>query len=242
MTKLLLMFLACFWLTSCGGISPIYESRLNEIENQLAENKLKQSELQTKIDLLAQSQDDSAATIMAELQKTQHLLTTNLGPALELENQTGASRPTKSKAQWLEDEGKVLVGEVETITLTSEELTYQARIDTGATSSSLDARDISRFERDGKSWIRFKLFVEEEQFIDVERPVIRWVRIFQSGLEEGERRPVVEMTYKFGDIEDTAEFTLTDRSHLEFPALIGRNVMTDRMIVDVSDTYIFSPE
>ena len=37
-----------------------------------------------------------------------------------------------------------------------------------------------------------------------------------------------------GRSNQTAEFTLSDRSHLGYQALIGRNVLKDVMIVDVS--------
>lgn len=239
MTKTLLTILGCLSLLSCGAVPSITDSALTDLKAQISANQQKQEELRETLNELALAQVEANENIKSELMKTQELLSTNFSSNRVATKNTAATQK-QTKAEWLEEEGKILVGGVEDISFTTEDLTYEARIDTGATSSSLDARDITRFERDGDRWVRFKLYVDDEHFSDVERPVVRWVRIYQSGTEEGERRPVVEMAYRFGEIEDTAEFTLTDRSHLEYPALVGRNIMTDRMIVDVSDSHIFS--
>lgn len=69
--------------------------------------------------------------------------------------------------------------------------------------------------------------------ISLERQLSRNVRILQSGSEHAEQRPVVELPFMIGDHRQSAEFTLTDRSHLKYPVLIGRNVLRDVMLVDV---------
>ncbi|WP_111642206.1 ATP-dependent zinc protease family protein [Marinimicrobium alkaliphilum] len=128
-----------------------------------------------------------------------------------------------------------IVGEIENVLFTNEDIIMRARIDTGATTSSLDARDIQTFERNGDNWVRFTVrnpeTGEDQQF---ERQRARGVRIIQASAEEAERRPVVEMRITLGRITQVAEFTLSDRSNLEFPVLIGRNILRDVMMVDVS--------
>jgi len=238
-------------IVGCGSMPKLTDSSLENLESDIQTNREILDQQQTQLDSLTSSQLESSDAIAIELLKTRLLLQRYIAQSTdvetnesELENISGNTSDDvkETRAEWLQEEGKIIVGGVENITLTMEEITYEARIDTGATSSSLDAREITSFERDGERWVRFKLFLDEIEHIDLERPVIRWVRIFQSGTEEGERRPVVEMAYQFGDIQDTAEFTLTDRAHLEFPALVGRNIMTDRMIVDVSDSHLFQTQ
>lgn len=130
---------------------------------------------------------------------------------------------------------KLVVGEVENVRLENVDVVLRARIDTGASTSSLDARDIGSFERDGDRWVRFTVLDPESgESIVLERPRSRRVRILQASAEEPERRPVVEMRVTLGDNTQTAEFTLADRSNLEFPVLIGRNILRDLMVVDVS--------
>ncbi|KAA0875678.1 ATP-dependent zinc protease family protein [Nitrincola tapanii] len=138
---------------------------------------------------------------------------------------------------------KQLVGEIEQVHLSGLDATLPARIDTGATTSSLDARNIQFFERDGRRWVRFD-FVHPATGDDtnVERPVVRVVRISQSISEDYERRPVVELRFTLGNVSQSAEFTLTDRSHLDFPVLIGRNILKDMMVVDVGKQNIAPPQ
>ncbi|WP_281646709.1 RimK/LysX family protein [Parendozoicomonas sp. Alg238-R29] len=51
--------------------------------------------------------------------------------------------------------------------------------------------------------------------------------------EESQRRLVVMLTVQTGKLERTSEFTLADRENFEYPALIGRNFLTDMALVDV---------
>ncbi|MDD2556991.1 MAG: RimK/LysX family protein [Desulfuromonas sp.] len=67
------------------------------------------------------------------------------------------------------------------------------------------------------------------------------MRIIQAVKEESNRRHVVELLVTLGNTVRTAEFTLADRSHMEFPVLIGRNVLMDSMTVDISKKYISTP-
>ena len=43
-----------------------------------------------------------------------------------------------------------------------------------------------------------------------------------------------ELGITIGHISQTAEFTLSDRSHLDYQVLVGRNILQDMMVVDVS--------
>jgi hypothetical protein len=60
------------------------------------------------------------------------------------------------------------------------------------------------------------------------------VGIVQSGASESKRRPVVKMGIIIGNNEQTAQFSLSNRSHMGYQALIGRSILKDVMVVDVS--------
>jgi len=130
---------------------------------------------------------------------------------------------------------KLVVGEIETVRFDNLGLVLRARIDTGAETSSLDARSIRRFQRDGENWIRFTITDPDSgEPLVLERPRSRRVRIIQSGGDDPDTRHVVELRVTLGNNTQTAEFTLANRSALEFSALIGRNVLRDLIMVDVS--------
>ena len=130
---------------------------------------------------------------------------------------------------------KVVIGQLEQVWLQNLQLALPARIDTGAETASLDARNIELFERDGRRWVRFEiLHPQSGEPLPVERKLKRMVVILQSNTAESERRPVIKMGITLGHISQTAEFTLSNRSHLDYQVLVGRNILKDFMVVDVS--------
>ncbi|WP_282755671.1 ATP-dependent zinc protease family protein [Desulfuromonas thiophila] len=137
---------------------------------------------------------------------------------------------------------KQVVGAIEHVYLLPPGVVLPARIDTGATTSSLDARNLEVFERNGAPWVRFVLVnPENNKETLLESRVVRFVRILQSNTDDSERRPVVALGVTIGKVNQNAEFTLSDRSHMDFPVLIGRNVLLDMMLVDVSEENIAPP-
>jgi hypothetical protein len=135
--------------------------------------------------------------------------------------------------------GKILVGELEQVWLPNLDLALPARVDTGAETASLDARNIELFERNGRRWVRFEILQPGTgQPLVLERKLKRMVMILQSSTTEPERRPVIQLGITIGPINQTAEFTLSNRSHLDYQVLIGRNILQDVMVVDVSQKNI----
>ncbi|EGU48160.1 hypothetical protein VIOR3934_06239 [Vibrio orientalis CIP 102891 = ATCC 33934] len=135
----------------------------------------------------------------------------------------------------------IILGEVESVTIDSIKQTFDARVDTGAATSSLNAVDIEQFERNGKNWVRFHLSDGDRELNDtnwIEAPIIRFVKIRQSTTEDVERRAVVELWVKLGTIHEKAQFTLADRSQMSHPVLLGREFIRDIAMVDVSKKYI----
>ncbi len=150
----------------------------------------------------------------------------------------GATAPPSDRKQCKARAGKedkLIVGAKERVWLPNLGLTLPARVDTGAETASLDARNITPFERNGKRWVRFEiLHPDTKEHVEVERKLERTVSIVQSNSPEPERRPVVKLRVTLGHVNQTAEFTLSNRSHLDYQILVGRNILQDVMIVDVS--------
>lgn len=141
------------------------------------------------------------------------------------------------KAQTTSD-GKLILGEEEWVYLPGLNEVFKSRIDTGAATSSISAVDVVVFERDGKAWVKFKIEHDGLNSEEISLPVERWVRIRQSTADETQKRAVVVAWLQVGDFKEKTEFTLTDRTHLTFPLLLGRSFFKDVGIVDVSRKYV----
>ncbi len=126
-----------------------------------------------------------------------------------------------------------VIGEVEPVYFEPFDEPFFARVDTGAETSSIDARDIKEFERDGKKWVSF--YVEHPDTGErslFECPVKRRLRI-KRALQD-ERRVAVELVVHIGKEVVKGEFTLSDRDEFEYPVLLGRNILSGLALVDVS--------
>ncbi|GLQ33185.1 ATP-dependent zinc protease family protein [Litoribrevibacter albus] len=135
-------------------------------------------------------------------------------------------------------EKKTVIGQVENTKITPSEWSFESRIDSGATTTSIDARDITPFERDGKDWVRFNLYDRKtKQTFEIEKPVERVVKIKRHGTELQERY-VVLLDLSIGNLTERVEVSLTDRSEFTYPVLIGRNFLMDRAVIDVSQKFI----
>jgi hypothetical protein len=139
------------------------------------------------------------------------------------------------------EDGKLLLGRYEWVSLPAQQLTLPARVDSGANTSSLHAVNLREFERDGKSWVGFETHYQPRNNepplkAEIEAPIIRRVRIIQASGTEA--RPVVSLPMKLGSLVQDIEFTLSDRGDLTFPILLGRRFMMDIAVIDVSRTYV----
>ncbi|TNH75134.1 ATP-dependent zinc protease [Aeromonas hydrophila] len=118
------------------------------------------------------------------------------------------------------------------------------KLDTGALTSSLDARDLRHFKRDGKSWVRFTLQVtdantDRQVSQTLERPVEHMVTVRGAGGME--QRPTVTMSICLGDKVYEEWFTLRDRSKMIYPVLLGRRLLAVLGAVDSSRTFTVQP-
>lgn len=139
--------------------------------------------------------------------------------------------PDKASAQ----DGKLVIGSIEWVYLNPPGHNYLARIDSGATTSSISVQNLVRFERNGKKWVRFELKPDnEDEAIEVEAPVERNVRIRQASASESDRRPAILLNVQLGSLQVETEFTLTDRSQMTYPMLLGRSFLQDLVLIDVS--------
>ncbi|MGE8499529.1 MAG: ATP-dependent zinc protease [Pseudomonas sp.] len=127
---------------------------------------------------------------------------------------------------------KTIYGLNEYVRLNTIDLEVAAKLDTGAKTASLSARDIKRFKRDGETWVRFYLAIDDAHAHPIERPLARISKIKRRAGDydpDEEKtytaRPVIEMDVCMGQALRTIEVNLTDRSAFQYPLLIGSEAL-----------------
>ncbi|KFX69499.1 ATP-dependent zinc protease [Pseudomonas taeanensis MS-3] len=127
---------------------------------------------------------------------------------------------------------KTVYGLNEYANLSNLKLEVAAKLDTGAKTASLSARDIQRFKRDGDTWVKFYLAIDEAHTTPIERPLARISKIKRrSGDYDPDEektytaRPVIELDVCMGQALRRIEVNLTDRSAFQYPLLIGSEAL-----------------
>lgn len=125
----------------------------------------------------------------------------------------------------------IVAGWIERISIPDQGLVFEAKLDTGADSSSVHGTNVDRFRRAGVSLVRFDIVDDTGKLARIEAPIVRRVRVKRSG-SDGDSRPVVRLTVCVGGRMTDGEFTVADRADLKYQVLIGRNVLAGRILVD----------
>ncbi len=110
--------------------------------------------------------------------------------------------------------GKIIVGLTENVTLVASDgksMDVPAKIDTGATKSSIDVKLASKLNLG---------------------PVIKSKMI--KSAHGNKLRPIIEAEIILAGKKIKSEFTLADRTHMKFDVLIGVNTLKNDYLVDPS--------
>jgi hypothetical protein len=115
----------------------------------------------------------------------------------------------------------------------------KAKVDTGARSSSLHAFHVKRFERDGKTFVRFKVHPvqrDTSRTIEAEAEVLEF-RTVRSSNGQTATRPVIITTVEWMGRSWPVELTLANRDEMGFRMLLGREAHRGRFLVDAGKSY-----
>lgn len=134
---------------------------------------------------------------------------------------------------------KMVIGQMEYVYLPSIKTTFKARVDTGATTTSIHALNIKEFERDGQRWVSFD-FVKKKEKVAMQLPISRVINIKRHETKN-QKRYVVKMRLNLSKSSQVIDVSLTNRGNFTFPVLIGRNFLNGIAIVDVSRRYTSKP-
>ncbi len=136
-------------------------------------------------------------------------------------------------------------GWIEEGILLPETVSVKVKLDSGALTSSMDAREIKRFKKNGEKWVAYKVIVKDSDTgkthsTAFERPIERLIKI--QGAGGSDHRVVVKMNICIGSKVYKEEFSLNDRSKMLYPVLLGRRTIEHLGLIDVSRTFTMEPE
>lgn len=137
---------------------------------------------------------------------------------------------------------KIIVGSEEWCSLPELGIkAIKARVDSGATTSSIHAINISTFKRNGSTWVSYEVHPiqgSRKVTLHCESKLIDR-RVIKSSNGETERRYVIRERMQLGDQSWDVDLTLTNRANMGFRMLLGREAMGQKILVDPSANYNF---
>ncbi|MCJ8167267.1 RimK/LysX family protein [Pontibacter sp. E15-1] len=113
----------------------------------------------------------------------------------------------------------------------------EAKIDTGAYTSAIHCSNIHEETLpDGSKLIALDLLDPSHPQYNHKKLEFREyeLREIKSSFGEVQERYVIRTKIKFFEEEIEAEFSLSDRSDMKYPVLIGRKLLKNRFVVDVA--------
>ena len=112
----------------------------------------------------------------------------------------------------------------------------KAKIDTGASSSALHATHVKEYRKKGQTWIKFRIY-QFRDCLHVDTRVTSYKKITNS-FGDSEIRPMIQMKIRLGIQSWKTDITLTRRTGMTYPMLIGRNSLKKKHIIHSHKSYL----
>ncbi len=141
-----------------------------------------------------------------------------------------------------------VVGYLEKVRVMNVDTIFNAKMDTGADTSSMHANIVdlkrNRETEDGKGYVIFTLDTEGSKKTNhIKRPLERMVRIKMRGEAGGyQRRPVIGMVFCIAGVPVREEVNLSNRENFKYDLLVGRNMIAKAgLLIDSNKKYTSKP-
>ncbi|HYF02312.1 MAG TPA: RimK/LysX family protein [Patescibacteria group bacterium] len=146
---------------------------------------------------------------------------------------TNAPESMKSK------KSKITIGRKDKVDFPELDLMeIDAKIDTGAYTGALHCRDIRVYDEEGHEMVYFTLMDQLDPLYDGCRfslPVASR-RVIRNSFGRAEERIIIATTIVLFEKTMPIELSLSDRSEMKYPVLLGRKLLMEGFVVDVSKT------
>lgn len=114
-----------------------------------------------------------------------------------------------------------------------------AKIDTGASSSSIDVSRIEEYTARGERMVRFRVHLSRLKTVEAAAPVVDFRRIRNPGRGgREEERYVIRTDLAIGDDRWPIDVNLARRTRMQYRMLLGREAISHRALVDPGASYL----
>ncbi|MBJ2174437.1 ATP-dependent zinc protease [Aureibaculum sp. A20] len=108
-----------------------------------------------------------------------------------------------------------------------------ARIDSGAKTSSIQAKKIKLFTKNNEDWVQFVVYpIQKNKSISV-TCVAKFYdkRLIKNSFGTSEERIIIKTPITIGEDTFDIELSLANRSAMQFAMLLGRNAIAHRYVI-----------
>ncbi|HSR55800.1 MAG TPA: RimK/LysX family protein [Alphaproteobacteria bacterium] len=149
---------------------------------------------------------------------------------------------TQANAQSSGDtKAPIMLGWAERARIFPGNLPMQAKLDTGANTSSLNVEEYELVKHDGKTWARITAVNRANARRHYELEVVRFSKTKDHG-GPLRHRPVVKLTICIANIRADAELNLSRRGKFIYKLLLGRRFLANKITVDPSKKFTTKPQ
>jgi ribosomal protein S6--L-glutamate ligase len=116
----------------------------------------------------------------------------------------------------------------------------KAKVDSGAKTTALHADNLTKFIKNDENWVRFSLHPLKSRpdlIVQCEAKLVE-KRIIKSSNGNKEERFVIETKLILGNSSYPIEITLTNRKLMGFHMLLGRQAMSNKVLIDCEFRYL----
>ena len=134
-----------------------------------------------------------------------------------------------------------IVGWVENVLLTEDNLLVKAKIDSGARHSSLHCDCEVVVNQKGEKWVHLKIENFEGKTTELNKKVFRQAKIKRHD-GKMQIRDVIKLNIGLGSVKKEVEVNLIDRTGLNYQLLIGRSYLKGDFLIDTNKKFINGPK
>lgn len=136
---------------------------------------------------------------------------------------------------------KIIIGCEEWVSLNDIKIpAIKARVDSGAKTSSIQAKNIKRVIKNGEAWVTYDVNPIQDNlslYVSCESKVFD-TRLIKSSSGESQKRYVIKTILELGNKKFEIELTLADRDGMDYRMLLGREALKNRYLVDTSKSFV----